>query len=572
MCGGSPFVGWLLPRPPAKMTARLSLALLAMALAFPSPSAVQYDNTKPRRDTAGAIIDAHDGNYVAHAGRWFYFAMGYGLCLDTGTVNGCVPCGSSWNNTVGVWSNAQLTNEGWTREAEVLPYEARPDGGNCTYFRSHGVLSPASGKWVVWVNAKGCSDCPAASKGACFITATADNIAGPYTYAGAVNLSTMGGMGDMDLFVDDDGAGYAVMTRIGGGVAATNQRRLVVEQLAPDFLSGLRASDTFGPSYVEAPTMFKRQGIYYALAGGCTCFGLGGAGVVVNTASSPLGPWTTRSVRMDPGCPVTRWPACSNPSCTGPGDGTCSMHHGAAPAQQNHTGPTSAPRFCGGVGGKSPEGVAGQRHLMLECLGAESIIANISFTAYGSFGCIWDNGNCRYSDATLFPKAGCSPANIHRLENASCNLAAAASIVAGQCIGHSRCTLAQGPPTFAVDPCEGTFKALFVAASCTNGSAGRVSTIVPPEPGPSIPCVPYTQAQQNYVIRVGGSGSGTNASAFIWTGDRWQTGGNGTGAAAPGLKGWDYQFWAPLEWDDSVVPPMPRPLRWINAFNLLPTR
>jgi len=48
-----------------------------------------------------------------------------------------------------------------------------------------------------------------------------------------------------------------------------------------------------------------------------------------------------------------------------------------------------------------------------------------------------------------------------------------------------------------------------------------------------------TQAQQNYVI--GGHASGTDADLFIWTGDRWQTDGNKTGAAPPGLKGWDYR-------------------------------
>jgi hypothetical protein len=49
---------------------------------------------------------------------------------------------------------------------------------------------------------------------------------------------------------------------------------------------------------------------------------------------------------------------------------------------------------------------------------------------------------------------------------------------------------------------------------------------------------------------------------------RWQTGGNKTGVAAPGLKGWDYQFWAPLEWDDSVSPPIPRPLRWLDSWSV----
>ena len=38
------------------------------------------------------------------------------------------------------------------------------------------------------------------------------------------------------------------------------------------------------------------------------CFGLGGAGVSVNYAKSPLGPWTTGAASLDPGC--KDWSTC----------------------------------------------------------------------------------------------------------------------------------------------------------------------------------------------------------------------------------------------------------------------
>jgi hypothetical protein len=47
-------------------------------------AAVVFSNVHPRRDTAGNIIDAHDGNYELVNGTWYYWAMGYGLCNDTG--------------------------------------------------------------------------------------------------------------------------------------------------------------------------------------------------------------------------------------------------------------------------------------------------------------------------------------------------------------------------------------------------------------------------------------------------------------------------------------------------------
>lgn len=249
-------------------------------------------------------------------------------------------------------------------------------------------------KWVVWVNAQRVSDCP---NPACYLTMTADNVTGPYTYTGPATLTTPGGVGDLDLFVDDDGQGYVVATRIGAGVPRSASRRVVVERLRPDFLAGVEASETFGPSFIEAPTLFRRGDVYYVFTGGCTCFGLGGAGVVVNTASSPLGPWTTRTNALDPGCSV---------------------------------------------------------------------------------------GN------------GCSPG----------------------------CSQRHGQPV--------------------------------------------TQAQQNYVIRVGGAASGSNATAFVWTGDRWQTGANDTGAKPPGLKGWDYQYWVPLMWDEASNPPVPEQLSWVNEFSI----
>lgn len=64
------------------------------------------------------------------------------------------------------------------------------------------------------------------------------------------------------------------------------------------------------------------------MCSGCTCFGLGGAGVSVNIAKSPLGPWTTGTISLDPGC--ANWTTCGATSHNGP--------HGCAPitqAQQN---------------------------------------------------------------------------------------------------------------------------------------------------------------------------------------------------------------------------------------------
>ena len=42
-------------------------------------------------------------------------------------------------------------------------------------------------------------------------------------------------------------------------------------------------------------------------------------------------------------------------------------------------------------------------------------------------------------------------------------------------------------------------------------------------------------------------------------GDNW-------GSAPDGLKSHDLQFWLPLQWDDTQLPPLPRPLVFLDTF------
>jgi hypothetical protein len=82
---------------------------------------------------------------------------------------------------------------------------------------------------------------------------------------------------------------------------------MIVYKPTDDFLafttetSGILA----GPKLVEAPDMIKRNSIYYALLGGCACFGFHGSGVAYLTAKGPLGPYTPRSSALDPGCNIS---------------------------------------------------------------------------------------------------------------------------------------------------------------------------------------------------------------------------------------------------------------------------
>jgi len=53
------------------------------------------------------------------------------------------------------------------------------------------------------------------------------------------------------------------------------------------------SSGFIGTPFVEAPAIFKRKGVYYALFGKCCCFcGHGSGAGVYTSVTSPLGPWT----------------------------------------------------------------------------------------------------------------------------------------------------------------------------------------------------------------------------------------------------------------------------------------
>ena len=92
--------------------------------------------------------------------------------------------------------------------------------------------------------------------------------------------------GDYHLFVDDDASQTAY-------VIYSASHWMAIERLTPDYLSSTGATTGVFPVYfVEAPVMFKRSGIYYAVFGHCCCYCLQGSGGLVWTAAHPLGPWS----------------------------------------------------------------------------------------------------------------------------------------------------------------------------------------------------------------------------------------------------------------------------------------
>jgi hypothetical protein len=247
----------------------VTVVLAGVALVSPANAAVNTDltnfdaagNQVMRVDTNGNAIDAHDGA-ITEFGNTYYL---YGTSYDCGyqwTVNSTF-CGFK------VYSSPDLAH--WTDRGYVAP--AR----DCRFcFRPHVVYDKATRKYVMWVN-----DQDAADK---FRVYTSTRPTGPFTEPPVPDLPDQTHCtADLDVYVDDDGAGYLVCSNAGWHIA--------VIKLTSDYLRAAGPYDITGVTRVEAPSIFKRNGVYYLTMSDPNCGYCTGTGTSYLTASSPLGPW-----------------------------------------------------------------------------------------------------------------------------------------------------------------------------------------------------------------------------------------------------------------------------------------
>jgi hypothetical protein len=127
---------------------------------------------------------------------------------------------------------------------------------------------------------------------------------GPFTEVAnprlAVNSdSAVAGLnnGDHDTFVDEDDTGYIAYTdwRTNGTI--------VIEKLSPDYLTGTGEHvKAVTSGRTEAPSLFRRKGIYYVTYSDPNCGYCSGTGTSYKTAPSPLGPWSAGIKISDSSC------------------------------------------------------------------------------------------------------------------------------------------------------------------------------------------------------------------------------------------------------------------------------
>eukprot|EP01090_Pellita_catalonica_P016055 TRINITY_DN4502_c0_g1_i1.p1 TRINITY_DN4502_c0_g1~~TRINITY_DN4502_c0_g1_i1.p1 ORF type:complete len:321 (-),score=22.84 TRINITY_DN4502_c0_g1_i1:40-1002(-) len=216
-------------------------------------------------------------------GMNFYFVgMDYGNCKEQS--HGCSnqtqgACGFRLDHNITLYSSKSLASGSWAYRGNLLPPKIRPSG---TYYRPKVIYNAHTQKWVLWVNYLPEGKSFLASS---YLAATSSNLAGPYTVQSEhiKTKYTLGG--DFDIFVEDNVA-YLIYTSL------EKNHQISIERLTPDYLASTFAtSGLFGKSPSEAPAMFKRNGVYFALFGHTCCFCEEGSGVGVYTSHAPLGPY-----------------------------------------------------------------------------------------------------------------------------------------------------------------------------------------------------------------------------------------------------------------------------------------
>jgi Glycosyl hydrolases family 43 len=234
---------------------------------------ILVDNTMPARDTEGKVVDAHDGRIIQFGNKFYWYGTAYGATNGFSTANDYM-----------VYSSANLRN--WKYEGKLLPQ--KPSG---VYYRPHVVYNAKTKKYILWYNWY-----PKLWNGQ-FGVAESDEPTGPFTVLNdnvQVKQSKLG-VGDLGVFVDDDGKAYISYNTISG-------HKVSVELLDDSYTASTMQGSEFIAEHCEAGSMFKRNGLYYLLTDYTCCFCTQGSGAKVFTASSPLGPYAYRqNINRHPG-------------------------------------------------------------------------------------------------------------------------------------------------------------------------------------------------------------------------------------------------------------------------------
>jgi hypothetical protein len=241
-----------------------------------------------RYDTAGNAIDAHDGDLALFGDLYYLYGTSYDCGYSLG-VKSSRFCGFK------AYSSPDLVH--WTDRGPLFDATGPLWQGPCApahygCYRPHVVYNTATGRYVLWVNGY--------DNASGYHVLTASSPIGPFTDVGEPVLAVQGSgagfnNGDMDVFVDDDGAAYLAYTDIRGN------HTQIIERLNSTYTSGTGDYVRLDSALTEAPSLFRRGHTYYDLYGS-TCTYCTGTPTLYQSASSPLGPWSAGTTINQDSC------------------------------------------------------------------------------------------------------------------------------------------------------------------------------------------------------------------------------------------------------------------------------
>lgn len=300
------------------------LGCLLMAALMSIVSCTQTEPAKPIKsgelwlDNTGVHVNAHGGGILYHDGTYYWY--GENKCDSTSAAMVGIMCYSSKN----------LTD--WNNEGAVLPVVLNDTTSEitqgCIMERPKVIYNEKTKKFVMWFHLELKGKGYAAARTAC---AVGDSPVGPFKYVKSLrpnagklpfdmtpeqkevfdtlNLDNFkkwwtpewrdaiskglfvkrdleGGQmaRDMQLFVDEDGKAYHIYS-------SEDNLTLHIAELSDDYMSHTGKYVRLAPGgHNEAPAIFKKDGVYWMIASGCTGWEPNEARMF--SSPSIWGPWT----------------------------------------------------------------------------------------------------------------------------------------------------------------------------------------------------------------------------------------------------------------------------------------
>jgi beta-xylosidase len=191
-------------------------------------------------------------------------------------------CGFQTNHNVTLFTTKDLVT--WTNEGVVFGAEGNLPP-NSVLFAPKTVYNANTKQWVMWFNY-----IVGSFSSSYYGVATSSSAMGPFKVVNKNVQLAQQDNGDQGVFVDEDLQGYVIYTSIALG------HGISIERLTANYThSTQESSGVFGDKNSEAPVLFRRGSIYYAVFGPCCCYCESGSPVNVYTSSSPLGPYTKQA-------------------------------------------------------------------------------------------------------------------------------------------------------------------------------------------------------------------------------------------------------------------------------------